>query len=110
MNPPVVTILMWASGLTALAAIGVYFFVLARRPQWIRLLNGSGLFFTGLALAQVAVLLPRAAAQGALSTIAVTVALLIAAVVAQSWSALRNRRSWDGIDRRTGSEGVEAQP
>ena len=44
MNPPVVNILMWASGLTALAAIGVYFFVLARRPQWIRLLNGSGLF------------------------------------------------------------------
>ena len=110
MNPPVVTILTWASGLTALIAIAVYFYVLARRPQWIRLLNGSGLFFTGLALAQVAVLLPRAASQGSLFTIAVTVALLIAAVLAQSWSALRNRRSWDGIDRRTGSEGAETQP
>lgn len=106
----IVPVLTWASGLTALAAIGVYFYVLARRPQWVRLLNGSGLFFTGLALTQVAVLLPGAAARGALFTIAVTVALLIAAVLAQSWSALQNRRAWDGVERRAGADDVEPQP
>jgi RsiW-degrading membrane proteinase PrsW (M82 family) len=106
----VVSALTWASGLAALFAIGVYFYVLAKRPQWVRLVNGSGLFFTGAALTQVAVLLPGAAAQGALFTVAVTVALLIAAVLAQSWSALQNRRAWDGVDRRTDANDVEPQP
>ena len=110
MSLTVVTVLSWASHLTALVAVGVYFYVLARRPQWVRLLNGSGLFFTGVALTQVAALLPGAAAQGALNTIAVTVALLIAAVLAQSWSALQNRRAWDGEERRAGADDVELQP
>jgi hypothetical protein len=101
---PYLTALQWASGLVALGALVVYFYVLARRPQWVRLVNGSGLFFTGLALAQVAHLLPGAAAQGALFTTAVTAALLIAAVLAQSWSALQNRRAWDGVDRRTSAD------
>jgi hypothetical protein len=107
---PILTVLNWASGLAALVAIAVYFYVLARRPQWVRLLNGSGLFFTGVALTQVAVLLPGAAERGALNTIAVTVALLIAAVLAQSYSALRNRRAWDGVERRAGADDVELQP
>ena len=107
MNEPLITILTWASGLAALGAIVVYFYVLARRPRWVRLVNGSGLFFTGAALSQVAVLLPRAPAQGGLFTIAVTVALLIAAVVAQSWGAMRNRRAWDGVERRAGANDAE---
>jgi len=106
----VVPVLTWASGLSALIAIVVYFYVLARRPQWVRLLNGSGLFFTGLALTQVAVLLPGAAVNGALNTIAVTVALLIAAVLAQSLSAIQNRAAWDGVERRTGAADAELQP
>ncbi len=64
MIEPYVTILRWASGLSALLALVVYFYVLAKRPQWVRLINGSGLFFTGLALALVAHLLPGAAARG----------------------------------------------
>jgi hypothetical protein len=102
-----VVVLQWASGLTALAAVGVYFYVLARRPKWVRLVNGSGLFFTGLALSQVAHLLPGAAARGVLFTNAVAAALLIAAVLAQSWSALQNRRAWDGIDRRSSADDAE---
>ena len=39
--------------------------------------------------------------------IAVTIALLIAAVLAQSWSALQNRRAWDGVERRTGAADLE---
>ena len=99
-----VDLLTWLAGLSALGALVVYFVVLLRRPQWIRLLNGSGLFFTGLALSQIALLLPRAAAQGALFNIAVTVALLIAAVAVQSYAALRNRRAWDGVERRRGAD------
>ena len=99
-----VPVLMWASGLSAAFAIVVYFLVLMRRPQWVRLVNGSGLFFTGAALTQVAVLLPGAPERGALFTVAVTMALLIAAVLAQSWGALQNRKAWDGTERRGGGD------
>ena len=100
MNGGVIPVLTYASGASALLAVVVYFYVIARRPQWIRLLNGSSLLFTGVALSLIAALLPRAAGVGALTTIAVTVALLIAAVLVQSWAALRNRKAWDGVDRR----------
>jgi hypothetical protein len=100
MSTALIPVLTWASGLCALVAVGIYFYVLARRPAWIRMLNGSSLVFTGVALSLIAATLPRAAEQGALFTIAVTVALLIAAVVVQSWAALRNRKAWDGVDRR----------
>ncbi|OYX36473.1 MAG: hypothetical protein B7Y99_01710 [Caulobacterales bacterium 32-69-10] len=104
MSRTLIPVLTWASGFSALGALGVYFYVVARRPQWIRLLNGSGLFFTGVALSLIAALLPRAAELGALNTIAVTVALLIASVAAQSWAALRNRKAWDGVERRRPGE------
>ncbi len=104
MNDTLIPVLTWASGLSAIGALGVYFYVVAKRPQWIRLLNGSGLFFTGVALSLIAAMLPRAAEVGALNTIAVTVALLIAAVAVQSWAALRNRKAWDGVERRHGTE------
>jgi NADH:ubiquinone oxidoreductase subunit K len=100
MSLDLLPVLTWASGLSALLAVVVYFYVIARRPQWIRLLNGSSLFFTGVALSLIAAILPQAARQGALFTIAATVALLIAAVLVQSWAALRNRKAWDGVDRR----------
>jgi hypothetical protein len=93
-----------ASGAAAVWSVVVYFYVLARRPAWIRLLNGSSLFFTGVALSMIAAVLPRAAALGSLFTIAVTVALLIAAVLVQSWAALRNRKAWDGVERRRQGE------
>ncbi len=99
-----IPILSLASGLSAVLAVVVYFYVIARRPQWIRLLNGSGLFFTGVALGLIAALLPRAAGLHAQLTITVTVALLIAAVLVQSWAALRNRKAWDGVDRRRPGE------
>jgi hypothetical protein len=100
MSKALIPALTFASGLSAVVALGVYVYVVARRPQWIRLLNGSGLLFTGIALILIAALLPGAAGLGSLFTIAVTVALLIASVLVQSWAALRNRKAWDGVDRR----------
>jgi hypothetical protein len=100
MSGTLLTALSWASALAAAVAVVVYFYVVARRPQWVRLLNGSGLFFTGVALSLIATVLPHAAGQGALLTFELAVALLIAAVLAQSWAALRNRKAWDGVDRR----------
>ena len=47
----------------ALSAAGVivYFVVLLRRPSVVRLLNGSGLFFTAVALAETALVIHHAA-------------------------------------------------
>ena len=87
--------------LAGLAAIGVYLAVILRHPHWVRMLNGSGLLLTGLALLPSPGLLMHVQAQAAFDAEAVVV-LLIAAVAAQSAAALRNRRAWDGVERRTG--------
>ncbi len=83
----------------AVAAFVVYVVALLRRPTWVRLLNGSGLLFSGLALAQLAVLVAEAPPALVLPAELGTV-MLVLAVAVQGWSALRNRRAWDGIDRR----------
>ena len=84
----------------AVAAFVAYAVALARRPSWVRLANGSGLLFTGMALAQAAVLVREV--RPPLSRLAeLTVVMLLLAVAVQAWSALRNRRAWDGQERRT---------
>lgn len=88
----------WLGVATAAFAIVVYFVVLVQRPGWPRLLNGSGLFFTGLALTQAPFVLRPAPAVSLNAAFAV--AFLVLAVLGQSVAALRNRKSWDGVDRR----------
>lgn len=82
----------------AVLAIVIYFVVIFRRPNVTRLLNGSGLFLTGLALSQAPFLLHPIPANRMNATFAVV--LLIMAVAAQGLAALRHRKAWDGTERR----------
>ena len=100
MNPSVITALVWASWIGAAFALIVYFAVLLRRPQWVRLLNGSGLFFCGVALTQAPGVLERAGFANVGYAAALLTVLVLAAVIAQAAAALRNRAAWDGVDRR----------
>ncbi len=92
--------LVWLGLGFGAAAIVVYCVVLAMRPRIVRMLNGSGLFFTGLGLIQVAVWARYAGPSPTWFNADVAIAALSIAVIAQSLSALRNRRAWDGVDRR----------
>jgi hypothetical protein len=83
----------------AAVALLIYFLVWVRRPSVIRLLNNSGLLLTGLALG----LLPMALigrAPGDHRYVVLTVAFLWLALLAQSIAAFRERKAWDGADRR----------
>jgi len=91
----------WAALAFGAAAVVIYFVVLAMRPRIVRLLNGSGLFFTGLGLVQASIWVRDAQPGAAWFNAELAVAALCLAVVAQSASALRNRKAWDGVDRRT---------
>ena len=91
----------WAALAFGAAALVVYFVVLAMRPRLVRLLNGSGLFFTGLGLIQASIWVRDAQPRTAWLNAELAVAALCIAVVVQSFSVLRNRKAWDGVDRRT---------
>ena len=91
----------WAGLTVGLAGVIAYFVVLLRRPHWVRILNGSGLLLTGMALFQAPVLARLAIGANAFGLQAMLL-LLIAAVLMQAAAALRNRRAWDGVDRRGG--------
>jgi hypothetical protein len=93
-------LLGWAALGFGGVAVVVYFIVLAMRPRLVRLLNGSGLFFTGLSLIQASFWVRGAAPGAAWMNAEFAIAALCIAVVAQSLSVLRNRRAWDGVDRR----------
>ena len=98
MSDGLASALGWLAVAFAVFAMVVYFVVLVQRPGWPRLLNGSGLFFSGLALSQAPFLLRE---DGGLSlNAAFVVIFLILAVLGQAIAALRNRKSWDGQDRR----------
>ena len=81
----------------AVAAFVVYVVALLRRPTWVRLLNGSGLLFTGLALAQLAVLVAEVRPALVLPAELGAVMLLLAVAVQE-----RNLRTIEGI---TGDDG-----
>ena len=99
-NPDLLAFLTWAGYSGAAGGLLVYFIVLLRRPQWVRLLNGSGLFFSAFGLSLAPSLLHRTAMAGSAFNAVLLTSLSFAAVVAQSYAALRNRRAWDGVDRR----------
>ena len=83
-----------------LAALAVYILVIARHPHWVRMLNGSGLLLTGFALLAAPGVVARAPGPVSFDAQAMVV-LLILSVAAQSAAALRNRRAWDGTERRS---------
>ena len=97
---PVLTMLANLAGLLAIVA---YFLVLWRKPQWVRVLNGSGLLFVGVALFQTPFLLQQARGPGAVN-IQIIVVLLVLAAAVQGLAAIRNRRAWDGRERRRDPE------
>jgi hypothetical protein len=92
--------LVWMGLAFGAAAIVVYCMVLALRPGIVRMLNGSGLFFTGLGLIQVALWVRYAGPSPTWFNADIALVALSVAVVAQSLAVLRNRRAWDGVDRR----------
>ena len=100
MSPGLSGILFALSVALSAAGIVVYFVVLLRRPSVVRLLNGSGLFFSAVALAQVALVIHRAPLGPVYTNLAWAVILLSAAVLVQAAAALRNRKAWDGVERR----------
>ena len=91
----------WAGLVTGLAGLAVYILLALRRPDAMRMLNGSGLLLASLALLQARILV-EAAAGGAAFTVQASLVLLIASVIAQASAGLRNRRAWDGVERRRG--------
>ena len=101
-------LLGWAALAFGLAAVAVYFAVLAMRPGVVRMLNGSGLFFTGLGLVQASIWVRDAQPRVAWLNAELAVGALCIAVLAQSLSVLRNRKAWDGVDRRATAIGEGA--
>ena len=102
LNP---TGLGWAGLAVGLAGLGVYVLVVLRQPEVVRMLNGSGLMLTSLALTQARPMIGAAEGSAAFPVQAAVV-LLILAVLAQATAALRNRRAWDGLERRGPGVGV----
>ena len=98
LDPAVLRILCWAGAALALVA---YFAALATRPSAVRMLNGSGLFLTGMGLLAASGEVGAVALPGRASASWMVLFLLAAAAV-QAAAALRNRRAWDGADRRGG--------
>jgi uncharacterized transporter YbjL len=86
-----------ASSLAAVTAVGVYFWLLFRRPSTIRLFSNFGLFLTGLGLFQGPMIL--ASADGEVG-VRLAVSCLVLAVVSQLTAALQTRSVWRGEDRR----------
>ena len=93
-------ILAWTSLAFGIAAMLVYVGVLATKPRIARMVNGSGLFLNGLGLIEVSFWLRQAPPGAASFSANLAVAALCLAALAQSVVVLRNRRSWDGVERR----------
>jgi hypothetical protein len=97
--------LYWVGVIGGFSGIAAYFVALAIRPRWVRVLNGSALFFTGLGLMQLAILVRSApVGPGWFNANAAVVALALAVAV-QAYAVLKNRRAWDGVERRAPASG-----
>jgi uncharacterized membrane protein SirB2 len=95
--------LYWVGVCGGFFAVAAYFAALAMRPQWVRVLNGSALFFTGIALMQTAILIRTQPLGPGWFNANVAVLALLLAIAVQSYAVLRNRRAWDGVERRAPS-------
>ena len=103
MTPALAIGLYWAGVAGAAVALVVYFVSIAIRPRWVRLINGAGLFFTGLGLGEAALSLRALGPMRPEATnAAFGICVLLVAVYFQSVAALRGRRPWDGTERRAG--------
>jgi hypothetical protein len=89
----------WAGFFAGLFGLVVYIVMALRRPDASRLLNGSGLLLASLALLQARALAEAAVGAPAFA-IQACIVLLILSVAAQAAAVLRNRRAWDGVERR----------
>lgn len=97
----------WVGLAGAAAAIVIYFVQIALRPQAVRLINGAGLFFTGMGLAGMAMMLPRLPVDAYFVGLVATSALLIA-VYFQAAASLRGRRGDRRADRAEPAPAAEA--
>jgi hypothetical protein len=91
--------LSWIGIVVGAAAVLAYFGAIALRPNLVRIVNGFGLFFTGLGLVQTGLLARQAEPTSWLNADIAVIALSIAAAM-QVYGALRHRGAWDGADRR----------
>ncbi len=89
----------WTGLVVGLAGIAVYLVIILRQPELVRVLNGSGLLLSSLALTGAQEMISVAQGPAAFAVHA-SVGLLILAVIAQAAAGLRNRRAWDGAERR----------
>jgi hypothetical protein len=101
-------LLGWAALAFGLGGVAIYFVVLAMRPRVVRILNGSGLFFTGLGLIQASIWVRDSQPKIAWVNAELAVAMLCIAVMVQGVSVVRNRKAWDGVERRTAVAGEGA--
>ena len=91
--------LSWLAYGGALAGFVIYFLSWVRKPAAARLLNNAGLFLTSLGLVFIPLFMPRQ--MDAVDRYAVfCVLFLLLALAAQALAAVRERRAWDGLDRR----------
>ena len=102
-------ILFWVGLIAGGASVVLYFAALAARPRLVRIVNGSGLFLTGLGLVQAAFLV-RAATPPLWFNANIAILALTLAAAMQSYAVLRNRRAWDGVDRRQSDDVDGASP
>jgi uncharacterized protein involved in exopolysaccharide biosynthesis len=88
--------LEWICLAAAVAALGVYLWIVAIRSKLIRLMTGLGFFLTGVALFQA----PEILAATTSLNVRLALGCLVLAVVAQIAALLRTRPSWSGAERR----------
>ena len=98
--------LYWIGIVVGLAGIMIYFIALAMRPRIVRMVHGSGLFFSGLGLVQLAILVRTTAPALAWFNANITVVCLVIAIAVQSYAVLSNRKAWDGVERRRGADAI----
>jgi hypothetical protein len=87
----------WICLAAAVAALGVYLWIIVIRSKLIRLMTGLGLFLTGLALFQG----PDILAATRSLNVRLALGCLVLAVIVQIAALLRTRPSWSGAERRT---------
>ena len=90
--------------------IVVYFVALAMRPRMVRVLNGSGLFFSGLGLIQAAVWFRDTPPSVAWFNRDIAISTFCLAVAIQCYAVLRNRAAWDGTERRGAAAPADGEP
>ncbi|MFI4976166.1 MAG: hypothetical protein ACHP84_16630 [Caulobacterales bacterium] len=95
-------VLFWLGMVFGFGGIVAYFSVLTFGPQASRLVNGAGLFLTGLGLIQTAFVVRLASPSHAWLNANLAIVALCLAVFAQTLAIVRNRKAWDGVDRRSG--------